>query len=1307
MKSQIWITMLLVKVLLIDPTATSFAYKNEWDCMNKVLFNHQIMKILQELDESDCQDELPDPLMLFANINVMSDEYDSSSTMDDVYNFSGAPASIDNYDFSEEEDDTKTIIKNSYFDYRNNGILDLIDINYNFEIKASDAHIKTSSLFENDYEPNKEAEARSNDIKSEADNENEENDKKEKDRKLRLDKGLSLNEKKQTIDEGLGDDEFSLIDDTEPQDQTTETQIAKLVKSALTGSSDEQSATYRTYDGEKISIDVLRKKKLDIDQHGISSAKLVTDLDEIQNGSVEFVDHSTPPQMIITEEVDPSIESPKIRLDIIKKVTSSMTVENETDDDQVLLEKEIASPPKENKPAETKEEKDANNTESRSNSQATEPSDQAMNEPSKIQPSNQQTTPSVITKEIENKDDQSSEANQSLDIVDGPVEKTQSTETSESKSEIDKVLDDKIKDSIKNQSSNDSIEKIPDNPQEGNEKSQSDGLDSTPSLTESKSDKPLIQNNNETPTNIDLSKVIKNNKSFDDHNTIIEAEKNDLSKLNDPTDDYSIVKEKAENETVQEISSAEEDTDPSHEAINEKDQKAKDIVEANKTSPGETDDSHSKNDQQEVKEESPVVSKSSLTTEQPKDAQIHEHSSQGLSSTKKILKPQIEANNSEEKTSETKNNDEEEPKKEQDISDDITATKNNEKGDIIQNNNESLEKSQISSQNSTLNLKESTDVDLDPPAKQSNTEIPNVKTINEATPKEATASTESVPLTVKKGLKKPLSTSESSHLNSQGSSLSTESQKEKKADDLPESPDIFDTNKDPKNKPTTPIDTNLSSNSSLFVEKEQAPSDEKTEKERINDEVKEIIQPQDQTISKLEETDTSLEESKKTSTDDASPKPEENTASSEKSKETEDQNESVAKKEENDDSDSKPPVDESNNDALEFKDATEEDIAKNSTPAVIETTSVDEKESENEQLNKAQEKQMKKFLTKDILEDLAKNDNENNVVELDPELPGQDVIEDISPPEITDATRGDEESETTTNSETVNQKKNSVISEFTDEANKRSHGSEESDEKDASVDSNQVKAIKIENNTLLNHLYDPSQVDYKAQKFVIRQHPIIQMTKFVQSNNRIGERATYYARQYVKTRMMESKRSMLRGDVMRQIFDSFLLLPKCVQKALQWCSPNFDNLRKACENNKKGEKCRIQEFYAVLNCGEDETMINQTCYKNCPKGFVEYKAFCLKPSYIKRSTKEYRGERLKENEEFWGDHLIVEKCSIYGHYMEAAGPDYCRAYCPTGFQDRGIYCQKPYRFLRQPVVYFDQNNANQAYYDDWSEQESD
>ncbi len=112
-------------------------------------------------------------------------------------------------------------------------------------------------------------------------------------------------------------------------------------------------------------------------------------------------------------------------------------------------------------------------------------------------------------------------------------------------------------------------------------------------------------------------------------------------------------------------------------------------------------------------------------------------------------------------------------------------------------------------------------------------------------------------------------------------------------------------------------------------------------------------------------------------------------------------------------------------------------------------------------------------------------------------------------------------------------------------------------------------------------------------------------------------------------------------------------LHKCIQVALQHCNPSFNKLLQACEFNTH-QKCtndnkKLQ--YAIKSCSSKENLINNACYKKCPKEFVQYGILCLKPYYIKRKMRlnnSYERPMDPIKEELYSNDFIVEKCSNYG-----------------------------------------------------------
>jgi hypothetical protein len=1241
MKPQIWITMLLVKALLIDPAASTFAYKNEWDCINKVLFNHEVMKKLYDLDESECQDELPDPIVLFAGLNVITDDYDSNSGMDDAYSFRDAPGSIEDYNPNDIENDAKSWVRNPYIDERNNGILDLIEINYDFEIKASDAHIQSSLLFDDSDVSEQIAESSEQPDESTTPTPSDSENSKDKSRRLKLDQGLGLNDKTVIIDETIGDDEFGLIDDGESQDQIPQSEIAKIVKSALNGSSGEESATYRTFNGETVSIDVLRNRQMDIDHQGLPTGKLVTDFDDIENGSVQFVDHSTSPQMIVTEEEDPSIESPRIRMDIIKKVVSSMTVENDTDCEKTLPANKI-SPSLENNLPDQSKGKDTEIKEIINNLKSDEPSNPKDNELDQDQSVQKQPVVVQESPHIEKTIHQFSPIeNSAIDekkrkesVVENDQAKEKSLYNNDSIKNPEKVIDEITAVKL--------AEKSPDESKQEQDKIHVEDNESPKELAERESEQSSVKITDE------------NSDTSNDHS------QSNFDHEPDDEDHNTISTETSKPETYEVLPMTKEITTT-----------PKDSIDSTKKLTNKPELSSKQNE-----DTGETISSKNITADFSQQNNLGgiEQVSQGLSSTKKMIKPRDE------------NSPEVKPIVDQD---DSIETKQTPKSPLDSTEDaKNIEGITPATENSDDNGHNSLAI--------SRTDLLDMSEISK----------ENVPLSIKKTIQKEVPTADPSNESTTGSPSTAIDKLNTEPLNKPLSSDDSEKTNDHKDSEVPKLETNSP--------KQMVPLDEDSQNSAPNDivEAKEILNssedtnlPEEKSASEPKQSEQLTEPTNNDSSEDSLSKsdnqtqlspetiPNENPTTDIQNSKPKESEEGVPKETEANSSD-KP------NDELNESAATDDYEAK----------IFEEKEKKETEKANAETKHVKAMLAKSVNDNMMVDessqetlqDSNENTEEDEPKDSNEENSDPSENPDELDKEKPSDKADdpnldiASILNDTVKQSAFKEVFKAIIEKNKN-EGIE--DDTELQVKEEKIKKPKFENNAMLNNLFDPSEVNYDPQKFIIRPHPIIQMTRFVQNNNKLGDRATYYAREDIKSRIMQAKRAASKGDVLRQLFDSFPLLPKCVQKALYWCGPNFNNLKRDCENNKKGTSCRINEFYALLTCDENETLINQTCYKSCPKGFVDFKAFCLKPSYVRRATKEYRGEKLKQGEEFWGDSLIVEQCSNYGEYMEAAGPDYCRARCPTGFPDRGIYCQKPYRFLRQPPTYFDQINSNKSFYD--------
>ena len=195
----------------------------------------------------------------------------------------------------------------------------------------------------------------------------------------------------------------------------------------------------------------------------------------------------------------------------------------------------------------------------------------------------------------------------------------------------------------------------------------------------------------------------------------------------------------------------------------------------------------------------------------------------------------------------------------------------------------------------------------------------------------------------------------------------------------------------------------------------------------------------------------------------------------------------------------------------------------------------------------------------------------------------------------------------------------------------------------------------------------------------------IHITKFSEDDNRSlrGPSRTMFA---LQGRGLRSD-TRSKEEIMAELMRLFKLLPVCIQNALLQCKAKMDNVKAECEKNYENNKdCFVDDFTAKIRCNEDEELIGDVCYKKCPNGFIDRANYCLKSNYLKRNVTEFVGQQINnETEEVWGNKYVVVKCSNFGKYYENVGLRLCRLRCPDGFKDRGMMCEKPYRFKGQKI----------------------
>lgn len=249
------------------------------------------------------------------------------------------------------------------------------------------------------------------------------------------------------------------------------------------------------------------------------------------------------------------------------------------------------------------------------------------------------------------------------------------------------------------------------------------------------------------------------------------------------------------------------------------------------------------------------------------------------------------------------------------------------------------------------------------------------------------------------------------------------------------------------------------------------------------------------------------------------------------------------------------------------------------------------------------------------------------------------------------------------------------------------------------------KSDNPEEENVFESLADYVGSGYDANKYIGPQRPPILLTDpesfAVVSGMEVGNkitaqgykaRRTVFALQKLAARRQLAAAQMTRVETLTAVFRSFMLLHKCVQRALEFCKPNKQKLLATCESSSEGS-CQFEDFRAVRKCHADEQLLNDRCYRNCPPGFIDFKTLCLKPNYQQRIVKAYINDQLDQSEERWGETIVATSCQHKNHLLRPVGPFFCRMTCPMGFKDFGIYCRKPVRFANQPVFFFDEQTA--------------
>jgi hypothetical protein len=1181
MRTQIWITMFLVKALMIDPVNSSFAFKDEWDCMNQILFNHEIMDILLKMEESFCQDSIKDPFMLFAQVNASSDEYDQNSPVDSEYLFDGSMIEIEDHEGQSGRSNESADDSNKYYDFKNNGIMDLLTLDFDFEIKSSDLLMTQSHMYD---KANSQVDALEIVI---SDSREDANNSPVKDEFSRA--------RSRELDQGLNDDcdQNQFENDPSVYKSDLRDPISQDVVSQYYGE-DEVKIKNIT-----IGISKSRGPIEDDNENNFEDESPASEEDEIINDCKGENTNELPSPENFPGRVHYETSPQRVRPQTthIIKTTQKPINSNHVDPSELKNLEEPYSPLGEVEKIGSKNSKFMNQS-------ATDSSARDSNSESKtnVSPINRQKLESMPNEAIETTNKPTDDIESKINREKGQDKRSEGTDTIPSPDILDHTFqglsDNKMSENEEPQTPKTSEESV--NSDEGARVEDS-------KLKENFEDKQKVESGVEqqTPTGqIDVS--IKTNTP-----PTISNQKEQISLPISKT----VLKDAS-------------------------------TVPANPHQPAEVDQDDIEPDQIEVKSEPPVNSPLPIHTKNENDQAVLPENKQ------------VDQTNTE-----------------------VFTLKNEDRNQMTVSNSQQPKMVSIISQSPSGDSIATpqiikTELKALPDSKVSDSDvIPQDPSHNEK---------ENVLPTVNKIEKDPFGSQSTNNIH-----VSPESE-EKEADLLNESKktgniqsgvDNFGPpNEEEKQKSEHSDEKIAKANADQLPSTLSNPVDIGTtnaDEKKVNDHLFEkIVKPEEDSkiIGSLKLKESDIEDDGKPADPFKSVNNENDPIKSENnenpnSSETEETkvHEDLAKflnPSQTEDEEKSPDPD------LKMRPDNENDVDHTEKSNMKESTQAEDKKDPDEKENSDKDKSQ-----------ASDPSHGSEPVEEKENIPQEKQGAD----EIHQSAKTEEKSDS---SSTINSHK-SILD-------------EKKQEPVLNVD------VKSKSNfdvfELQNHLYNNSIEDYDSQKFSIPPMPILKMIHYTTSN-RIEGQGTLYAEQNVKNRILQAKKERTRGDVIRQIFSSFALLPRCVQQALRFCRPNEKALIKICETTKSKkslQKCEMRDFTAVKSCLSGETFINNACYQNCPKGFFDFKLLCLKPSYQKRTTKTYRGEVLDDkNEEFWGDSLVVEKCDKFGEFMEQAGPDYCRANCPKGFLDRGLFCEKPSRFLNQPIFFFDKTNANQVMYDDF------
>lgn len=155
-----------------------------------------------------------------------------------------------------------------------------------------------------------------------------------------------------------------------------------------------------------------------------------------------------------------------------------------------------------------------------------------------------------------------------------------------------------------------------------------------------------------------------------------------------------------------------------------------------------------------------------------------------------------------------------------------------------------------------------------------------------------------------------------------------------------------------------------------------------------------------------------------------------------------------------------------------------------------------------------------------------------------------------------------------------------------------------------------------------------------------------------------------------------------------RIYRFYKLLPFCIQRAIESCRPNMDEVKQTCADFHKKE-CYEFNYIVRLNCLSNESYFNGACYRNCPDDMKDSKVACIKAPAKKRRVENLEDPIGKEYDEKFAERFFVTRCSEFGPSYVPLGPDLCLQECPYGWKDLGKICLKPFRYKNQKAFFYD------------------